>query len=597
MRKLAKISALAVFFVLSVSVWGQERRLTVLYTNDLHSHFEPHIVPWVDKTRKVGGFANIAARVKKEKAANPNTVYFDAGDWFAGPYVSSLTKGEAVIDAMNYLGLDAACVGNHEFDYGWENAREQFKKARFPVLNGNIFLKGTETLHWNKPYIIKNVNGIRLGIIGLHERFAFYDTVSDEMVKGVDTRDEKVYLRKYIKELQPKTDLIVLLIHLGIPGTQSTGGEKDVVRNHQHDIDLAKAVPGIDLMITGHPHSGTPEPLISNGTIIVSTDAYTIELGKLDITYDKKRDKIIDYKNHLRYLYDDEVEDDPAMVGVINKWKDKLKVITEERVTTTTEPLTRSYSEESVMGDMVADAMVNAFPDFEFAVTNSGGLRQDIDAGPVTVGELISAFPFPNTVVQLEMKGSDMRAIFEHGAGLTNGILQVSKGVELVYDESKPIGKRIVKCNIKGTPLDDNKTYKVLTSNFLADGGDGFLVFKKALSHKRTGVEMLQAMIRFLKRFPTYQPKIEGRVKKTDLPNDEQGADLLAYYVSCGAIAVARTAEAASSYGGSRRSNLAGLRSRCTIPLEWADSNASTICIPEPNDNFNIETSAPYPVR
>ncbi|MCC7308646.1 MAG: bifunctional metallophosphatase/5'-nucleotidase [Acidobacteria bacterium] len=498
----------------SAGVPAQEKKLTVLYSNDLHAHLEPHIVPWVDRTRKVGGFANIATLVKREKAANPNTVYFDAGDAFAGPYLSSLTKGEAIIDAMNYLGLDAACVGNHEFDYGWENALEQFPKAKFPLLNGNIFIKGTNKLHWNKPYIIKEVNGIRLGIIGLHEKFAFYDTIAAKMIKGVEARDEKVYLRKYIKELKPKTDLIILLIHLGIPGTQSSQGEKDVVRNHKHDIDLAKSVPGVDLMITGHPHSGTPEPLISNGTIIVSTDAYTIELGKLEITYDKKLDKITDYKNHFKYLYDDEVEDDPEMVGVINKWKDKLKVITGEKVTTIAEPLTRSYGEESVMGNMVADSILNAHPEYDFAVTNSGGLRQDIAAGPVTVGDLISAFPFPNTIVQLEMKGSDMRQIFEHGAGLTNGILQVSKGVEVVYDESKPIGKRIVKCNINRMPLDDNKTYRVLTSNFLADGGDGFQVFKKALSYKNTGVEMMPAMVEYLKKFQTYHPKIEGRVTK-----------------------------------------------------------------------------------
>jgi 5'-nucleotidase len=267
-------------------------------------------------------------------------------------------------------------------------------------------------------------------------------------------------------------------------------------------------------MVTGHPHSGLTEPLVSNGTIIVSTDAYTIEMGKLELTYDKKSDKITKFKNHLNYLYDDEVEDDPEMLKVIDKWKGKLKAITEEQVTTAANPLTRSYGEESVMGNMVADAMLNSYPEFDLAVTNSGGLRQDIDAGPVTVGELISAFPFPNTIVQLEMKGADMRAIFEHGAGLTNGILQVSKGVEMVYDESRPTGNRIVKCSIKGVPLDDNKTYKILTSNFLADGGDGFMVFKRTLSYKKTGIEILQAMIKYLKQFETYRPKIEGRVRK-----------------------------------------------------------------------------------
>lgn len=513
MKKLVLALAAALVFV-SASAQAQDRKLTILYSNDLHAHLEPHKVPWVSETRLVGGFANIATLVKREKAANPFTVYFDAGDYFTGPYISSLTKGEAIIDAMNYLGLDAACVGNHEFDHGWQNAIEQFKKAKFPILNGNIFEKGTDKLHWNNPYIIKKVNGVRIGVIGMHGKFAFYDTTSDEMIQGVEARDEEVYLRKYIQELKNKADIIVLLIHEGIPGSQSTTGAKDVARNLQRDIELAKNVPGIDIIVTGHAHQGTPVPLVSNGTIIVSTDAYTIELGKLEITYDKRSDKVTSFKNTLNYLYDDEVPDDEQMLKVIGKWKDKLKQITDEVVTTSPSALTRSYGEESNMGDMVADAMLNAHPEYDFAVTNSGGLRQDIDAGLVRVGDLISAFPFPNTVVQLQMKGSDMRAIFEHGAGLTNGILQVSKGVEVVYDESKPVGSRIVKCDIKGEPLDDRRTYKVLTSNFLADGGDGFLVFKKTLSYKNTGVGILESMVKYLKKFKTFDQKIEGRVRK-----------------------------------------------------------------------------------
>lgn len=513
MKKLVLALAAALVFV-SASAQAQDRKLTILYSNDLHAHLEPHKVPWVSESRLVGGFANIATLVKREKAANPFTVYFDAGDYFTGPYISSLTKGEAIIDAMNYLGLDAACVGNHEFDHGWQNAIEQFKKAKFPILNGNIFEKGTDKLHWNNPYIIKKVNGVSIGVIGMHGKFAFYDTTSDEMIQGVEARDEEVYLRKYIQELKNKADIIVLLIHEGIPGRQSTTGAKDVARNLQRDIELAKNVPGIDIIVTGHAHQGTPVPLVSNGTIIVSTDAYTIELGKLEITYDKRSDKVTSFKNTLNYLYDDEVPDDEQMLKVIGKWKDKLKQITDEVVTTSPSALTRSYGEESNMGDMVADAMLNAHPEYDFAVTNSGGLRQDIDAGLVRVGDLISAFPFPNTVVQLQMKGSDMRAIFEHGAGLTNGILQVSKGVEVVYDESKPVGSRIVKCNIKGEPLDDRRTYKVLTSNFLADGGDGFLVFKKTLSYKNTGVGILESMVKYLKKFKTFDQKIEGRVRK-----------------------------------------------------------------------------------
>ena len=489
-----------------VSPADSTKKITILYTNDLHAHLDPHRVPWISNTRLVGGFANIATRVKQEKAANPNTLYFDAGDFFTGPFISSLTKGEAVINVMNYLSLDAACIGNHEFDHGWENVPVQLKKARFPVVNGNIFLKGKKKLIWNNPYTIIQMDGIRIGVIGLHGKFAFYDTIADEMIQGVEARDEEIYLKKYIKELRKKADLIILLVHQGIPGRQSSTGSTDVSRNLQRDIDLAAAIPGIDIMITGHAHQGTPQALLSNGTIIVSTDALGSELGKLEINYHPVKDKIIAHKNTLGYLFDDEVADDSATAEAILVWKEKVKKITEEEV---------SYGEESLMGNMVADAILYAYPGFDLAVTNSGGLRQDIEAGTVTTGNIISAFPFPNTIHQLELTGADLYELFEHGAALTNGILQVSKGVEIVYNETLPVGSRITSCKLNTEELNRNKIYKVLTSNFLADGGDGFLAFKKAVSRKKTTHEIVQAMISYLKTFKEYKPVLEGRIKKS----------------------------------------------------------------------------------
>ena len=316
MKKTLIISILAFF---THSIFSQE--LTILYTNDLHAHLEPFKTAWVSETRNVGGFANITTLVKKEKAANPNTLYFDAGDFFTGPYVSTLTKGEAVIDAMNAMQIDAACIGNHEFDHGWQNMLTQFKKAKFPILNGNIFYKNTEKLLWNRPYMILKKNDIRIGVIGLHGKFAFYDTISDEMIQGVETKDEEFYLKKYIAELKDQTDIIVLLIHEGIPGRQSSKGSTDVARNLQKDIDLATKVQGLDIIVTGHAHQGTPEALVSNGTIIVSTDAYSMELGKLSFTYDKKTDKITKFTNNLNYVFDDEIPDDAKTQRKINKWK------------------------------------------------------------------------------------------------------------------------------------------------------------------------------------------------------------------------------------------------------------------------------------
>jgi 2',3'-cyclic-nucleotide 2'-phosphodiesterase (5'-nucleotidase family) len=491
---------------------AQLKNFTLLYTNDLHSHLEPHKINWVSTTRPVGGFANIATLVKNEKAKNPNTLYVDAGDFFTGPYISTLTKGEAVIDVLNQMPLDIACIGNHEFDHGWENMQTQLKKASFPILNGNIFVKKTGSLVWNNPYKIIYVNGIRIGIIGLHGIFAFYDTTSDEMIQGVECKDEEEYLKKYIAALKDRTDLILLLVHQGVPGRQSSTGSVDVARSLQKDIELAQRVPGVDILVTGHAHQGTKEPLISNGTIIVSTDALGIELGKLELSYDQQSDKIVAYKNHLDYIYDDEVPDDSLTLVTIDKWKKHLKKITDERVCTIPNPLTRSYGEESPMGNFVSDAILEAYAETDMAFTNSGALRQDIAAGEVTVGSLISTFPFPNTIVICDLKGEAILKLLEHGAGLTNGILQMSKGTKLIYDERKPIGQRVIEFTYRGLPLEKDKIYKVATSNFVADGGDGFMEFKYASHQRRTGEEIVQAMANYLRKRGTYQPQVEGRI-------------------------------------------------------------------------------------
>lgn len=501
------------FLLSGLRAQDSSRVLTLLYTNDLHAHLEPQKIGWISQDRLVGGFANISTLVKKEKAANPHTLYVDAGDFFTGPYISSLTKGAAVIDVMNTLSLDAACLGNHEFDHGWQNVPRQMKKARFPVLNGNIFLqKKKNKLLWKQPYRIVTINGIRIGLIGLHGKFAFYDTIADEMIQGVECRNEEVYLKKYIARLQPRTDLLILLVHQGIPGRQSSTGSADVARNLQKDIELAQRVPGIDIMVTGHAHQGTREPLLSNGTLIVSTDALGMELGKLELRYDPRADKIVSYKNQLDYIYDDAVPDDSMTLSAITRWKEKLKIITAEKVCRIPTPLTRSYGEESPMGNMVSDAILDSWPGTDIVFTNSGGFRQDIPAGEVTVGDLISAFPFPNTVVICELKGSDILELLEHGAGLTNGILQMSKGMRMQYNPQKPIGQRVESCSLNGQPIEKDKTYKVASSNFVADGGDGFLAFKRSSQTKRTGVEIVQVMKDYLKKREVYEPVVEGRI-------------------------------------------------------------------------------------
>ena len=240
----------------------------------------------------------------------------------------------------------------------------------------------------------------------------------------------------------------------------------------------------------------------------------TLLLRKLVVLYDLQNKKMIGYQNTLNFLYADETPDDPATRQCIDKWKERVDKVSGQKIGCISEPLTRSYGEESTLGNMVADGMLHAFPDYELALVNSGGLREDILGPNVTTGDLISAFPFPNTVVKLELKGVFLREIFEHAADQTNGVLQVSAGLVLQYNDSLPLGNRVVSCTLNGKALEDERIYKVLANNFLVKGGDGFLSFSKASANIETHLGVVQTMISYLKTFPVYPPKLEGRVVK-----------------------------------------------------------------------------------
>ncbi len=137
-----KLKAMSAALLLTLPFWACAKDVTIIYTNDLHAHVEPYKVPWIaDGKRDIGGWANITTMVKQEKAKNNATSVFDAGDYFTGPYISSLTKGKAIIDIMNTMSYDAVTIGNHEFDHGWDNTLLQLSRATFPIVQGNIFIR------------------------------------------------------------------------------------------------------------------------------------------------------------------------------------------------------------------------------------------------------------------------------------------------------------------------------------------------------------------------------------------------------------------------------------------------------------------------
>ena len=362
---------------------------------------------------------------------------------------------------------------------------------------------------WDNPYLILERSGLKIGIIGLHGKFAFYDTINFKMTEGIEARDEEEYLRKYIEELKPITDLIILAVHQGMPGRQSTVGLTDVERNLYKDILLAKNVPGVDIIVTGHAHQGTEKALVSNGTIIVSTNATATELGKLQIKYDTEKKRIVSHSNELITIFDDELEDDPDMLQEITFWQEEVDQIAKVPVIPLTKKLVRSYGKESNMGNLFADAIESFDERIDIAVVNSGALRQDIEAGTITKGDLISAFPFPNTVVMTKLKGSQVRKIFNHAAGMTNGILQVSKNAKYSFTPREKVND----IWIKGKLIDDNSEYWVAAPNFVTQGGDGYWEFQNSIEYQDSGILIVDVAENYLKNKDVYEPEYGERVQ------------------------------------------------------------------------------------
>ncbi|WP_395300456.1 bifunctional UDP-sugar hydrolase/5'-nucleotidase [Enterobacter sp. ECC-175] len=513
------IKAVTVGILLALPFWASAKDVTLIYTNDLHAHVEPYKVPWIaDGKRDVGGWANITTLVKEEKSKSKATWFFDAGDYFTGPYISSLTKGKAIIDIMNTMPFDAVTIGNHEFDHGWDNTLLQLSQAKFPVVQGNIFYQNSSKLFWGKPYTIIEKDGVKIGVIGLHGVFAFNDTVSAATRVGIEARDEIKWLQSYLDELKGKVDLTVLLVHEGTPARQSSMGGTDVRRALDKDIQTASQVKGLDILITGHAHVGTPEPIKVGNTLILSTDSGGIDVGKLVLDYTQPHQFTI--KNfELKTLYADEWKPDPQTKRVIDGWNKKLDEEVQQTVAQSPVELTRAYGESASLGNLAADALLAAAgKDTQLALTNSGGIRDEIPSGAITMGSIISAFPFPNELATMDLTGKQLRALMEHSASLSNGVLQVSKGLEMKYDSSKPIGQRVVVLTLNGKPIEDATVYHIATQSFLADGGDGFTTFTEGKARNTTGgYNVSNAVIDYFKA---------GNIITDEQLNDKRVADV-----------------------------------------------------------------------
>jgi len=510
--------------------------ITLIHTNDVHGGIDPQGAAFMDEEfpPMLGGGASLARLVDdlRTKAASEGggVLLIDSGDIWQGTPVGNYRGGEVVVEFMNRAGYDLWVPGNHEFDAGLENAFKLINAADFPVLGANFVNKTTGEIPAPLvPYVIKEVAGVRIGIIGvITEETEFY--AAGQSLGDYDLVAVKPVVEKYIAEIGPQVDLIFVVGHLGLPYDVESAyremvetGTEQKIRWGMNGMELIHHVPGIDLFIGGHIHvgyeRGWEDPVTH--TLALQTFGRGTGVGVYTIEVDPGTRKIVGYKlpeadGSIVTLYEDEYWPEPEIAAFLTEKIDSAEVGMDVPIGQAVTDLTRIGVGESILGNLVTDAMREAV-DADVAFTNLGGIRANIPAGVITPREVFGAIPFENRIVYYEMSGSYLRHVLEWRVkGMRQGAYV--SGVKIVYSRALPDFNRVTLLEVGGRPWDPDSTYRVATTDFIASGNIGleFLADFNPERVRTTDVLVKTAVVDYIRQHSPLDRRIEGRFLRDD---------------------------------------------------------------------------------
>ncbi|EKE02175.1 MAG: 5'-Nucleotidase protein [uncultured bacterium] len=516
-----------VFFITFLVIVGtnnfcladKEHNLTILHTNDVHGRLLP--MDYSDELLSIGGIARRATVIKTIREQNQNTLLLDAGDAIQGSLFFKFYNGIPDVKLMSKMGYDAATLGNHEFDKGIDELAKVVNTAKFPYLSANIRFPKNKVLDRKvKDYAIKKYKGLKVGIIGI--------TTDDLKTLTSDTSDIKILddiqtAKKLVKKLNNKVDFIVVLSHIGL----------------QDDIELAKQVPEIDVIVGGHTHTFLNKPIAvlneESITLIVQTGELGIALGRLDLVI---KDKKIEKYNYKLLAIDKKIEEDESIAKELSILTQEIESKTSKVVGVLNSSIDarkdKVRTNLTEAGSLVTEAIKSKYPDIEIVMQNSGGIRAHkyINSGPITLGDIIELYPFDNTVVLAEISGQDIKSILETSAkdlpDSTGAFLQ-TKGLDytidlsqnpqkLSDDRTKIIneGNRISNIKVNGISVDEKKYYKIAVNDFIFGGGDGFSQFNSAKDVQKTNVLLLSTIIEYIEQNSPISLTVKDKINLLD---------------------------------------------------------------------------------
>jgi 5'-nucleotidase len=524
--------------------------LRILAINDFHGYLRPspggiRISAPDEGTKKItvpaGGAEHMATLVKQLSEGHKNSIFVAAGDLIgASPLLSAMFHDEPTIESLSMMGLAIASVGNHEFDEGKDELKRMqdggchpvdrcqgphpFTGAKFHYLAASTVETATGKTIF-PPYEIREFDHIPVAFIGLTLK-GTSGIISPASAAGLEFRDEAESVNALVPELKARgVEAIVILIH---EGGYPTGDYNECPAISGAIVDIVRKFdPAIDLVISGHTHHAYVCNI--DGRLVTSADKYGTLVTAIDVTLDTRTRDVIGAKADNVVVRTNTLAKDPEQTALIAAYDTLAAPIANRRAGSVSATLSRAPNDagESTLGDIVADAQLAATAaegngGAVAAFTNPGGLRADIagkEDGAVTYADLFASQPFRNQLVTLTLSGNQIKAVLEQQwlDPKRPRILQVSKGFSYAWDDTRPLGERIVagSISLNGTPVDPAKSYRITVNNYLSTGGDGFTVLKEGTA-QQFGVYDADALYAYFRANSPISPAPADRIKRSN---------------------------------------------------------------------------------
>ena len=455
---------------------SSSKEIVILHTNDIESVYEPIQAVWRDDIELIGGISHLASLIDDVRASEDISFLVDAGDIYTGA-LSKKTKGKLPFDLYNAMGYDALNIGNHEFEYNWEPLVEIIPRANFPVLNANIFIEKTGELI-AQPYAVLEKSGVKIGVIGVMGIDAFYNTMAPFHRTGLSVKDPTETAQYWADKIRDSVDMIVVLTHQNKTAPMQTNKESDpsVQRGFHEDYTMAGKLRGVHAIYGGHSDNGLMQPVVhpETGTIIGLTFGQGMHLGYTKFMINTDTNDVTFIDGYLIPVDSKKYKAKEKTSKLIAEYRKQYPELSEV-IASMKEASMRLYNNESTIGNLLTDIMRKA-ANSDIAFLNSGAIRADLNAGRVTLEQLINVYPFPDTLSIVELTGAEIGKLIEYSLTLPYGIGQIS-GLKIEFDSSKPAMQRLIEVYVGDLALIDSKTYTIATSKYLAKGGDGYSIF------------------------------------------------------------------------------------------------------------------------